>query len=150
MKIASILLVVLLAPVIALADPVPAPAPVCPPPPKPLPACSFNGVDISADDAAIVAAIGAQEFCFQAVVFAEKCGSNQGGDIRFINAAISKCEARLRTLTPSQTDLNNLSNLKVACNRKWHGREGTQYQSINGFCKLRALSWMMNLLDENE
>lgn len=120
----------------------------CPAPP--LPKCSFNGVDISGDDIAIVNAIGAQQFCFQAVKMAEECGSNEGGDIKFINAAINKCEARLKTLRPSQTDLNNLSNLKVACNRKWYGREGSQYISINGYCKLRALSWTLNLLDETE
>lgn len=120
----------------------------CPPPP--LPACSHNGKDISQDDAAIVAAIGEQQFCFQAVKLAESCGSGVGGDIKFINAASSKCEARMRELSPSQTDLNNLSNMKAACQRKWYGREGSQYISINGYCKLRALAWTLNLLDENE
>jgi len=119
-------------------------------PPAPLPACSHNGADISSDDTAIVAAIGEQQFCFQAVKLAEVCSSSQGGDIKFINAAAAKCEARLKELSPTQTDLNNLSNLKMACQRKWYGREGSQYISINGFCKLRALAWTLNLLDENE
>ncbi len=118
--------------------------------PAPLPACSHNGKDISEDDSAIVAAIGEQEFCFQAVKLAEVCGSGTGNDIKFINAATAKCEGRLQQLAPSQTDLNNLSNMKVACQRKWYGREGSQYISINGYCKLRALAWTLNLLDENE
>ncbi len=121
---------------------------VCPP--APIPACSHNGVDISSNDVAIVAAIGEPQFCFQAVKLAEVCSSNQGGDIKFIKAATIKCEARMSELTPTQTDLNNLSNLKMACQRKWYGREGSQYISINGFCKLRALAWTLNLLDENE
>ncbi len=119
-------------------------------PPAPLPACSHNGKDISQDDAAIVAAISEQQFCFQAVKLAEACGSGLGTDVKFANAATAKCEARLQELTPSQTDLNNLSNLKVACQRKWYGREGSQYVSINAYCKLRALAWTLNLLDENE
>ncbi len=122
----------------------------CPVPPPALPACSHNGVDISLDDAAIVAAIGEQSYCFQAVKLAEVCGTGEGKDIKFINAASAKCEARLKELTPSETDLNNLSNLKVACQRKWYGREGAQYISINGYCKLKALAWTLNLLDENE
>lgn len=144
MKIASLALAALvLLPLASRAD-----ENTCPP--APLPACSHEGKDISQDDAAIVAAIGAQEFCFQAVKLAENCGSGVGNDIKFINAATAKCEARMKELNPSQTDLNNLSNLKVACQRKWFGREGSQYISINGYCKLRALSWTLNLLDEKE
>jgi hypothetical protein len=120
----------------------------CPPPAAP--ACSVEGKDISQDQAAILAAISEQTFCFQAVKLAEACGTGQGSDVRYVNAATVKCEGRLASLSPSQTDLNNLSNLKAACQRKWFGREGTQYISINAFCKLRALAWTLNLLDENE
>jgi hypothetical protein len=56
----------------------------------------------------------------------------------------------MKDLNPSVTDRNNLENMKAACQRKWYGREGSQYISLNGYCKLKALSWTLNLLDENE
>lgn len=119
--------------------------------PAVIPPCSVDGKDISQDPAAIVAAISGQRYCFQAVKLAEVCGTQEGlSDIKFINAATAKCESRMKELTPSAVDLNNLSNLKAACQRKWFGREGSQYISINGYCKLRALAWTLNLLDENE
>jgi|GEM_PF-5005427 len=119
--------------------------------PAAIPPCSVDGKDISQDNAAIIAAIGQQQFCFQAVKLAEVCASQEGlTDIKFINAAGAKCEARLKELAPSATDLANLANMKAACQRKWFGREGSQYISLNGYCKLRALSWTLNLLDEQE
>lgn len=119
--------------------------------PAVIPPCSVDGKDISQDNAAIIAAIGQQQFCFQAVKLAEVCGTQEGlNDIKLINAAGAKCEARMKELSPSQTDLNNLANMKAACQRKWYGREGSQYISLNGYCKLRALSWTLNLLDEQE
>lgn len=114
-----------------------------------VPACSYNGKDISTDTAAILSAIKASEFCWQAVQLAESCAAGEGFDTNFVNAAAPLCQKQFEANRPTAQDRALLASMRTACDGKWKGKEGTQYLSANAYCKLNAWNWMVNLTSEN-
>ena len=118
--------------------------------PPALSPCSYNNQDISKDPAAIVAAISKTEFCWEAVQLAENCGSNVGGDVAFVAAAAPICQKEFQSHNPTAQDTALLNQLRATCDAHWKNKEGSQYQSINSYCKIRAWLWMVNLTSENK
>jgi len=114
-----------------------------------VPACSDNFKDISADSAAILAAIKGAQFCWQAVQLADNCGSGDADDFNYVAAAAPVCAKEFDEHNPTSQDRILLASMRNACDDKWKGKEGGQYLSMNSMCKLHAWLWMDNLTSEN-
>jgi hypothetical protein len=114
-----------------------------------LPACSYNFKDISADSAAIMAAINSVPYCWQAVQLAENCASGEGIDVGYVAAAAPKCEKEFETNKPTSQDRILLASMRSACDSKWKSQNGGQAQSADSLCKLNAWLWLVNLTSSN-
>ena len=114
-----------------------------------VPACSNNNKDISADPAAILAAIKGSEFCWQAVQLADNCASGDEGDFSNVAAAAPVCAKEFEANNPTSQDRILLASMRNGCDSKWKDKVGGQYLAQNSMCKLHAWLWMDNLTSEN-
>ncbi|MGZ3653650.1 MAG: hypothetical protein ACXVB9_01280 [Bdellovibrionota bacterium] len=114
-----------------------------------VPPCSNNFKDISADPAAIQAAIKGAQFCWQAVQLAENCASGEGIDVSYVAAAAPLCEKEFESNKPTSQDRILLASMRSACDDKWKSKEGGEAQSKDSLCKLNAWLWLVNLTGAN-
>lgn len=142
MKTLSLLALLALAPFARAEDAPPSMGPS-------LPACSDNAKDISADPAAILAAIKNAQFCWQAVQLADNCSGGDAEDFSFVAAAAPICAKEFEDHNPTSQDRILLASMRSACDGKWKDKVGGQYLSQNALCKLHAWLWIDNLTSEN-
>jgi hypothetical protein len=114
-----------------------------------VPACSNNNMDISANPAAILAAIKGSQFCWQAVQLADNCAGGDEDDFNNVAAAAPVCAKEFEANNPTSQDRILLASMRTSCDGKWKDKVGGQYLANNSMCKLHAWLWMDKLTAEN-
>lgn len=108
-----------------------------------------NGKDIFNDPDAFQTEIASKEYCFQAVDLAESCAYGSSLDVSTAGIAYDICDGELKKQNPSKEDLTLLSSMKDRCTKKYENEDGTMYRSMNAYCHLSAIEWILNLATPN-
>jgi hypothetical protein len=67
--------------------------------------------------------------------------------LRFDGETITRdiCDKELTSLKPSTENTDLLKTMVNTCDKAYENKEGTMYLSFNAFCKLEAISWIVNV-----
>ena len=101
--------------------------------------------DISLDLEAIVALIAQQTSCNTATMVANACSWGTSGDVRTAWTAYRICNAELAKDKPSEGSRAQLQNMESLCESKYASKHGSMYESLNAYCHLSAMHWVVSL-----
>ncbi|MGZ3696059.1 MAG: hypothetical protein ACXWQO_18555, partial [Bdellovibrionota bacterium] len=104
-----------------------------------------TGKDISQDLNAIVALIAQQTSCNTASMVANACSWGTSGDVRKAWTAYRICEAELAKDKPSDENRAQLQSMEGRCESRYAAKWGTMYESLNAYCHLEAMHWVVEL-----
>lgn len=104
-----------------------------------------KGEDIYNQPDVFLALIEKAESCYAAKSLAEACAYGSSLDVQTAGTAYGVCDAELSKTSPSEKFLTILSSMNEMCNEKYQKLDGTMYRSMNAFCRLSAVEWILNL-----
>lgn len=107
-----------------------------------------NGNDISAQPEIFTELIKNEKSCYNASTMAEACAWGSSLDVMTAGAAYEVCETELQQQNPNPELLILMSLMQKACTQKYENQEGTMYRSINAYCHLSAIKWIVNIAIE--
>lgn len=87
--------------------------------------------------------------CSEASELAQACSWGSSIDVKTAGTAYAKCETELNLQSPSTEITDLLSTMNSACNKKYESAAGTLYLSMNAYCHLSAIEWIVNLASPN-
>lgn len=105
--------------------------------------CALNGKELTNGEE-IVSGVAAQETCWESVKLAKNCSWGSSFDLQITAPAVEKCEAELNASNPKASDLALLTSMQDRCTERYSKEQGTMYISMNAYCQLSALEWMVN------
>ncbi len=108
-----------------------------------------NGQDIFTQPEVFFGIIEKSESCYQAVEMAEACAYGSSLDVATAGAAYGICEKELNAQNPAKELTVLLTTMQTTCSEKYDKEEGTMYRSMNAFCQLSALEWVLNIATPN-
>jgi hypothetical protein len=103
------------------------------------------GEDIQFDPDAIDQEILSKSTCYEAKTVAQNCALGASGDVSTAGEAYDICDKELTSLKPSTENTDLLKTMVNTCDKAYENKEGTMYLSFNAFCKLEAISWIVNV-----
>lgn len=112
--------------------------------------CEVGGVDVSNDPVTFTKAISESSSCYLASKLAEACAWGSSLDVQTVSAAYGVCEGELNSYKPEKKLLGLLSTMKDVCNDKYLNMDGTLYRSMNSYCHLSAIQWVVDLAYNEE
>lgn len=108
-----------------------------------------NGQDIYSQPEVFTALIEKSETCYEATQLAEACAYGSSMDVMTAGTAYGVCEKELAAQNPSKKITKLLNDMQKECSEKYDKEEGTMYRSMNAFCQLSALEWILNIATAN-
>lgn len=108
-----------------------------------------NGNDIYNQPEVFSALIESSEYCFEAKQLAEACAYGSSLDSMTAGLAYSVCERELEAQGPSVELLDLLTKMQGLCSDKYEQMAGTMYISMNAFCYLSSVEWILNIATPN-
>ncbi len=114
---------------------------------KPVP--RTEEITCSPDAEVVIAQISAKKTCAEASKLAETCAWGSSIDVQIAGAAGDVCLKEGGKLSKADTAL--LDRMSARCVKAYSNQQGTIYRSINAFCHLSAIEFIVNLLNpENQ
>lgn len=104
-----------------------------------------KGEDIYNQPEVFISLIEKAESCYAAQELASACAYGSSLDIQTAGAAYGVCEAELAKTNPSKELTDLLAGMKNKCNEKYADAQGTMYRSMNSFCHLSAIDWILGI-----
>lgn len=86
--------------------------------------------------------------CYKAKELASACAWGSSLDVITAGAAYDVCEKDLTKNNPAADLLSTLTAMKQLCTNKYEDMDGTMYRSMNSYCHLDAIYWILNLAIE--
>lgn len=111
------------------------------------PTCVLNGKELTNAEE-IIQGVAAQPTCWEAARLSRACGWGTSIDLQFTAPAFEKCEAAFEASKPKDTDRALLTAMGDRCTERYSQEQGTMYRSMNAYCHLAALEWMVNNFTE--
>jgi hypothetical protein len=109
-----------------------------------------KGEDIYNQPDAFQALIEKADSCYSAKSLAEACAYGSSLDIQTAGAAYGVCATELAKENPSKKLTGLLSNMNQMCDKKYEKVDGTMYRSMNAFCRLSAVEWILGIASPAE
>ncbi len=104
-----------------------------------------KGEDIYNQPEVFMAMIEKADSCYSAKSLAEACAYGSSLDIQTAGAAYGVCEAELTKTNPAKNLTDLLTGMNSLCNKKYENEDGTMYRSMNAFCRLSAVEWILGV-----
>ncbi|MCC2679802.1 MAG: hypothetical protein K0R29_2378 [Pseudobdellovibrio sp.] len=104
-----------------------------------------KGEDIYNQPEVFLALIEKADSCYSAQQLASACAYGSSLDVQTAGTAYGVCEAELAKQNPSKKLTALLANMKSLCNKKYEDAQGTMYRSMNSFCHLSAIDWVLGI-----
>jgi hypothetical protein len=104
-----------------------------------------NGQDIYNNPEAFQALIEKSESCYEAKALAESCAYGSSIDVSTAGLAYQVCANELAAAKPSQQLSATLKSMASLCDKKYANEQGTMYRSMNAFCRLGAVEWILGI-----
>lgn len=108
-----------------------------------------SGQDIFNQPEVFFGIIEKSESCYEAVQMAEACAYGSSLDVSTAGVAYGICEKELQAQKPGKELTKLLSTMQTSCSEKYDKEQGTMYRSMNAFCQLSALEWVLNIATPN-
>lgn len=108
-----------------------------------------KGEDIFNQPEVFQAMIEKADSCYAAKNLAEACAYGSGLDVSTAGAAYGVCATELQKNKPSKELTKTLSSMNTMCNKKYANEDGSMYRSMNAFCQLSAVEWILNIATPN-
>lgn len=108
-----------------------------------------NGKDITAEPEVFQALIAKKASCYEAKELAEACAWGSGLDVSTAEAAYGVCSTELVKAKPSKANKTLLASMKNACTSKYKNQAGSMYRSMNAYCHLTSIGFIVNLATPN-
>lgn len=108
-----------------------------------------DGKDILNQPEVFTAIIEKSKSCYDAKQMAEACAWGSSLDVSTAGTAYSICEAELKSQKPTNKLSQLLIKMKDSCTAKYKNESGTLYRSMNAYCHLSAIEWVVNLATPN-
>jgi hypothetical protein len=86
--------------------------------------------------------------CYKAEQLASACAYGSSLDIMTAGSAYAVCEKELQQNKPSKKITATLNQMVAMCNAKYSKLDGTMYRSMNAFCNLSAIQWILGVTSE--
>ena len=83
--------------------------------------------------------------CYEAAGMARACAWGSSLDVSTAGLAADVCRNELATLSPEKQTTDLLESMTEACFDKYAEAQGTLAKSMSAFCRLDALSWIVDL-----
>lgn len=107
-----------------------------------------NGKDLLSEPEEFNLLIESAKSCYEAVQLAEACAWGSSMDAVTAGTAYGVCEKELQENKPTQKLESLLFEMQTACAEKYEGMEGTLYISMQAYCSLSAIEWVLNIASE--
>jgi len=104
-----------------------------------------NGVDIDNNPEAFIPLIAAQKSCYEAATLANACAWGSSMDVTTAGTAYDVCATELATYKPSKKTRFQLYTMRQQCVDKYSNIQGTMYMSMDAFCQLEAIQWIIGI-----
>lgn len=114
-----------------------------------------DGNDIYNEPEKFLSIIENSSSCYEATQMAEACARGASLDVQTAGTAYLVCQNELDKYLPVVKDNKSpkviaperalLANMNNMCQVKYEKAEGTMYLSMNAFCKLSAINWVVNI-----
>lgn len=101
-------------------------------------------ITCSPDAGEVLEQINLTSSCYQASEVAKACAWGSSVDVGFVAAASEKCIKEVGAI--SKKDKRLLKTLNKRCNKTYASKQGTMFQSMNAFCQLDALTFVVNVI----
>ncbi len=108
-----------------------------------------NGEDIYSRPEIFSVLIENSETCYEAKQLAEACAYGSSLDAMTAGLAYGVCESELQAQDPSQELVKLLTKMEGLCADKYEQMDGTMYISMNAFCYLSSIEWILNIATPN-
>ena len=107
-----------------------------------------KGEDITSQPEVFQALIEKSTECYQAKALAEACAYGSSIDVISAGLAYSVCEKKLNENKPAKKLTAMLTTMKKMCSDKYAKQQGTMYRSMNAYCNLTSIDWILGLASE--
>ena len=107
-----------------------------------------KGEDILNQPEVFQALIEKADSCWAAKSLAEACAWGSSLDVATAGAAYSVCQKDLDKNKPSKSLTQTLNKMNSMCNAKYSKMDGTLYRSMNSYCQLTAIGWIVDLASD--
>jgi len=104
-----------------------------------------KGEDIYNQPEVFLALIEKADSCYSASQLASACAYGSSMDVQTAGTAYGVCATELEKENPSSELSGLLANMKSLCNKKYENAQGTMYRSMNSFCHLSAIEWVLGI-----
>lgn len=108
-----------------------------------------KGEDIFGQPEVFQALVEKADSCYAAKNLAEACAYGSGLDVSTAGAAYGVCATELEKNKPSKQLTETLSSMKSMCTEKYINEDGSMYRSMNAFCHLSAIDWILGIATPN-
>lgn len=108
-----------------------------------------KGEDILDQPEVFTALIQKAESCYQAKTLAEACSWGSTIDVYTVDAAYGVCDRELQQQKPSEKLTQLLTAMENTCAEKYQNQSGSMYLSMNAYCHLSAIEWVLNIATPN-
>lgn len=108
-----------------------------------------KGKDITSKPDVFQAEIAKKKSCYEAKELAEACAYASGIDVSTAEIAYGICSAELTKQKPTKANKTLLALMKNACTNKYRNEPGSMYRSMNAYCHLTSIEFVVNLATSN-
>lgn len=108
-----------------------------------------KGEDIFNQPEVFQALIEKADSCYAAKNLAEACAYGSSLDVMTAGTAYEVCDKELQSNKPSAQLTSTLNSMNTMCNDKYANEDGTLYRSMNAFCRLSAVEWILGIATPN-
>lgn len=108
-----------------------------------------SGKDIFTQPEVFIGLIENAGSCYEAKEIAESCARGSSMDANTVSVAYGVCEKQLLEQSPSKGLTTLLDTMQNTCTKKYENKDGTMYISMNAFCHLSAIQWVLNIATED-
>ena len=88
--------------------------------------------------------------CEQAAQLAQACGWGANVDRATVSAAYEICEAELAQTKGFADASDLLKKMQSKCNQKYENEQGSMYRSLQAYCYLSAIEWVLDVSNSAE
>ena len=108
-----------------------------------------KGNDITNQPEVFQRLIEQSKSCYEAKQLAEACAWGSSLDVQTVGVAYGVCDKELKAQKPARSLLALESKMESICNKKYENEQGTMYRSMNAYCNLSALAWILDIATPN-
>lgn len=108
-----------------------------------------EGNDIMNQPEVFQALIEKSTYCYEAVQLAEACAWGSSLDVSTAGLANNVCTQELEQQKPSDDLLQLQVTMSQKCVEKYEKEDGTMYRSMEAYCHLSVVEWILSLATPN-